>query len=428
MKKISVYFILFVMPALLFLSCAREERVPDGLVRISYYNPEGLPVLVKLMEGLVDEFEKENPDIKVKLEWGGGLQKLLTQIAGGNAPDVFFWWLAPDVLIEKGALMPISEYVEKHKLDLSQYYRCSVDYNIYNGKAYGIPLQLKTLAVVYNKDMFDKENIPYPAEDWTWDDYYRIAKALTKDLDNDGKREQFGCQDPMGGWNCATWVKMNSGELFDYERGKSLLMEDAKTKEALRFVVKLHTETAPSAAETDSMASRRGLAAIHTGKVGMGVIWSWQMRGVFMLKNFRWDVAPIPIPPAGLRRQVFDAGGLYISSATRHPEEAFRFMKFYCGEKGQKVLGELKNGLPCHKEASGIFLSGPPAGMRFFELGVDNNPIRLENKLPEGRAEMWDETMKMFSDEMEMVLIGEKGLDEALKDASGKMEKRYKLF
>ena len=49
-----------------------------------------------------------------------------------------------------------------------------------DGKQLGIPKDLDSAAVWYNKDMFDEAGIPYPTADWTWDDFREIAKKLTK--------------------------------------------------------------------------------------------------------------------------------------------------------------------------------------------------------------------------------------------------------
>src|SRR2546422_2434773 len=46
--------------------------------------------------------------------------------------------------------------------------------------------------VVYNRDLLDRAAIPYPTDDWTWDDFLRTAQLLTRDRDGDGRIDQWG--------------------------------------------------------------------------------------------------------------------------------------------------------------------------------------------------------------------------------------------
>ncbi|OGS18400.1 MAG: hypothetical protein A3J83_04420 [Elusimicrobia bacterium RIFOXYA2_FULL_40_6] len=75
----------------------------------------------------------------------------------------------------------------------------------------------------------------------------------------------------------------------------------------------------------------------------------------------------MPIPPQGRKVEVFGEGCLVISNRTQHPDEAFRFVKYYCGEKGMKIFGLAKNGIPAlRKAAQETFVTPPPAHAKYF--------------------------------------------------------------
>ena len=57
---------------------------------------------------------------------------------------------------------------------------------LFQGKLYGLPSDFSTIALVYNKDMFDKYGVPYPDDTWDWDKFLWAAKKFTKDTDGDG--------------------------------------------------------------------------------------------------------------------------------------------------------------------------------------------------------------------------------------------------
>ena len=65
---------------------------------------------------------------------------------------------------------------------MNNYYADIVDlYTQDDGTHYAIPKDYDTVALWYNKDMFDAAGVEYPTNDWTWEDLYEAGKALTKD-------------------------------------------------------------------------------------------------------------------------------------------------------------------------------------------------------------------------------------------------------
>ncbi|MBZ0309811.1 MAG: extracellular solute-binding protein, partial [Anaerolineae bacterium] len=48
-----------------------------------------------------------------------------------------------------------------------------------NGNLYAGPVNWDTIAIFYNKDMFDAAGLEYPTAEWTWDDFAAAAEALT---------------------------------------------------------------------------------------------------------------------------------------------------------------------------------------------------------------------------------------------------------
>ena len=59
----------------------------------------------------------------------------------------------------------------------------------YDDKYYAVPKDIDTIALWYNKTLFDEAGLDYPTADWTWDDVTEAAKKLTKD---DGSQYGLG--------------------------------------------------------------------------------------------------------------------------------------------------------------------------------------------------------------------------------------------
>lgn len=137
---------------------------------------------------IADKFEEENPGIKVEIEvtpWKDYWTTLETSATGGSAPDVF-WMNAPHFAMyaQGGMLTSLDDAIgDSEVASKADFPESLVDMYSDNGVWYGMPKGFDTIAVYYNKELFDNAGVAYPTTDWTWDDYVSIAKQLT-DADN----------------------------------------------------------------------------------------------------------------------------------------------------------------------------------------------------------------------------------------------------
>ncbi|MFA7373478.1 MAG: extracellular solute-binding protein, partial [bacterium] len=118
--------------------------------------------------------------------------KIMTQLAGGTAPDVFF--VPPSMywdFIKRGVLMDMTPYLDKDREFLKQYYPTLVNDVNYEGKVYGLVSNCSIPLLYYNKDIFDKMKVPYPTNDMTLEEMVEQAKKMTIREPN-GKARQFG--------------------------------------------------------------------------------------------------------------------------------------------------------------------------------------------------------------------------------------------
>lgn len=247
---------------LVLCGCGRKPAKPEGKVAIRYANPEGVIEQVNLTKEIVKEFEKRNPDIEVKYEWGADIYKILTQIAGGVSPDVIYLGIVP-AFKEKGAIVSLTPYIKKYNIDLSQYFKDTIDLRTFDEELYGLSMQVITFALFYNKDLFDKEGISYPDENWTWEDFYEAAKRLTKEK-NGEKKDQFGAV--IG--NPMIYIHLNGEEIVD--KDNRCTIDNERTKRIMEILYKIEKETSPGLAERQSFY--RGSEPVYifqTGKVAM---------------------------------------------------------------------------------------------------------------------------------------------------------------
>ncbi|MEZ4680818.1 MAG: extracellular solute-binding protein [Caldilineaceae bacterium] len=80
-------------------------------------------------------------------------------MVAGDAPDVFFiWWSAG--LMEEGQLLALDDYFDDEYM--ADFYEGNIVGQVYEGKLYGIPKYVSTVAMAYNKDILDAAGVAYP--------------------------------------------------------------------------------------------------------------------------------------------------------------------------------------------------------------------------------------------------------------------------
>jgi len=176
----------------------------------------GSPEEIKIINSVVEEWQPKHPDIHIRLEhtpYGGYVSKILTRIAGGAAPDVIC--AEVDYFVNfatKGVFENLTPYIkEDNSFNVDDFFPEVIRRFTVGGHVYAIPRDTAPFACVfYNKELFDKAGVAYPADDWTWDDLLEKAKALTKS-NEDGRITQYG----FYGWAWQNFVYGNGGALVD---------------------------------------------------------------------------------------------------------------------------------------------------------------------------------------------------------------------
>lgn len=283
---------------------------------------------------IADEFESQNPDIKVNIEvtgWSDYWTMLEAGATGGSLPDVF-WMHSNEIYryANNGMLLDLTERISKSEDVKLENYPEGLN-QIYNlgGKQYAVPKDFDTIGLWYNKTLFDQAGVKYPDESWTWDDLHSAAKALTKD-------GVYGFLAPMhnqeGYYN---FVYQNGGTIITADKKSGY--DDPKTIEALDYYVSFVRDGLSPEVYGD--AERADL--LKNGKAAMGLFGSWNLSGFteneFMAKNF--DVAVLPRKAA--QASIYNGLGNAVDAKTKHPEEAWKFVEYLSSKTGQERQAEL---------------------------------------------------------------------------------------
>jgi ABC-type glycerol-3-phosphate transport system substrate-binding protein len=313
---------------------------PTTEVKVAFWgSPEEIDIVTKALE----PWRKAHPQIHVRFEhtpYTGYDSKILTRIAGGAAPDV----IAAEVnyfvtFATRGVFIDLKPYVDRDPhFELNDFFPAIVDRFTYEGKLYAIPRDVAPFACVfYNKDLFDAAGLPYPKDDWTWDDLLETAKKLTK-RGGTGRITQYG----IYGWAWQNFIYGNGGALVDNVKAPTkTLLDDPKSVEGLQFysdlINKHQVMPAPLALANLGMGVDMMFAS---GRLGMFLSGIWETPALRQKYSFRWDVAMFPKNRNGVRKFGSGGTGYGVLRSSRSPREAWEVVKALTSPEVQGELAE----------------------------------------------------------------------------------------
>lgn len=277
----------------------------------------------------VDAFNASQDAIKVNatlVPWSQYWDKLVVGLPAGSAPDVFsINALNVRDYADKGYLLDISNLFTDGSVDLTKYPQHIIDTHTRNGVLWGIPKDYDSIAVFYNKDLFDAAGVEYPSDDWTWDQFVETAKALTKDgvygVAIQPTGQQFGYD----------YIYGNGGQLFD-ENGKCVVNspENAEAFKKMYDVIAAgYSPTVEMQVETDADTM------FQSGMVAMTFNGSWQM-GVY--KDAFGDRVGVAALPTMKEKKTISHGLSWVGAAsTKHPEEVKTFLTYLASYDAQAL-------------------------------------------------------------------------------------------
>ena len=289
----------------------------------------------------------ETSGVKVNIEvvdWDNYWTLLEAGASGGTMPDVF--WMHSNnaqMYMENDVLLKLNDYVEKEKIDMSKYYEGVKNlYTRSDGNIYALPKDHDTIALLYNKAIFDKYGVEYPTKDWTWENMYEAAKKITEGSNGDVYGMAMNTSNNQDGWYNIVY---DYGAEIITEDHKGTTIGSDKGKQAMKMVRKLLTVGAPQSvvAETgtDSLFQSNKCAMITQG--------SWMINAFYTAENsadYKWALLPYADVNGngkcdeGERYSAYNGLGWAASAATKDPDSAASLITYFCSEEGQKLQSE----------------------------------------------------------------------------------------
>ncbi|GGP01671.1 sugar ABC transporter substrate-binding protein [Nonomuraea glycinis] len=341
--------------ALLATACAGGEQAGTDTgspekVTLSYGVWDATQQAV--MQELATEFTKTHPNVAVDVQltpWVDYWTKLKAAVSGGAAPDVF-WMNGPNFQLyaSNGVIKPIEEQV-----DTSVWPKPLVDLYTYEGKLYGLPKDMDTVGVWYNKTLFDAAKVKYPADDWTWADFKEAAAELT---DPDKGVHAVGAQLTSFQEYQYNTIYQAGGHVISPD-GKKSGYDDPKTIEGLKFWTDLIA--AKQSPDLKTMTDTATLQLFEAGKLAMYWGGSWNV-AEFTKNDYTKDKVDVaPLPKGEKQATIIHGVANVMSAKTEHPAEAWEFVKFLGSKPAADILGK-KGPIPAYNGTQSDWVAAHP--------------------------------------------------------------------
>ncbi|MFN8377443.1 MAG: sugar ABC transporter substrate-binding protein [Anaerolineae bacterium] len=356
-KKVFLIGLLVVVLASLSLSAVIAQDQPTLTWRTRPDNQAEIDVYTAINE----QVQALMPGVTLEYQAGGtetaGYQDtLLTEFAAGNAPDVF-WIPGTDIarFAKAGAILNLADIAAADaNFDVNVFYPQQVQELSHDGALWGLPRDASAFALYYNKDLFDEAGIPYPTEqlangDWTWDSFAESAAAIS-DLGD----EIYGFG--MNAWWANPGLFINSaGASFFNEDKTACNLNNQETIDALNFMRSLYANESAVPYGTDSEPP------FLAGNVGMFLNGRWATPNMLAQADFNWDVAEVPVGPAGQSNWLF-WGAYVVNANTANPEAAWELVKNLTSTDVQAQVTALGANIPSRmgEDAVAAFLASTP--------------------------------------------------------------------
>ncbi len=326
-------------------AAAAPAKQPVELTVLTWMYDANAPVWRKLTEA----FRQEHPEITfslVSVPRGEQKQKLFTMLSGGLSVDVVWSDAATtNEYVLENVLEDLNPYLERARIRRSDYARPGFDEHTYDGRLFAFQSTLGTYFFFYNQDLFDRAGVAYPTNNWDFPTFLETAKKL-----RDRERGVYGVDNRAWITTFLPWVWANGGDWFTRDRRASAVNTPPviEVQQFLADLIHVYDVHPPFPTPASLSFDLGNIAMLHGS--------TWEVRGTEQTPSkwgFRWSAALPPRGPAG-QFTVVQTNGWAIPRESKHKAEAWTFIEWFNGPKGQAILaefGEFPAYLPVARQA-----------------------------------------------------------------------------
>ncbi|MGX5182131.1 extracellular solute-binding protein [Streptomyces avermitilis] len=380
----------------------------DGPVTITWWDTSNATNEAPTYKALAKKFEAANPNIKVKyvnVPFDQAQNKFDTAAGSKGAPDILrseVGWTP--AFAKKGYFLPLDG--TEALADQDKFQASLIKQAQYDGKTYGVPLVTDTLALVYNKKLFQKAGIGTAPS--TWDELKTDAATIKKKTGVDG---YWGSTQA---YYAQTFLYGEGTDTVD-ATAKKITVKSAAAVKGYKTWQSLFSGKGLHKADTTADAYAHIQDAFVNGKVAAIIQGPWEITNFYKGSAFKTkDNLGIATVPAGSPGKAgAPTGGhnlsVYAGSDKAHQEASLKFLKFMTSASSQEAVALKNSTLPTRDDAYTTQVKSDPgiAGYQGVLAAAQPRPA-----LPE-YSSLWGP----LDTELPKIAGGKESLDKGLSNA-----------
>ena len=349
-------------------------------------------------DSVAERFKEKYPNVTVNnnftpiTTWTEYVNKLVTQAAAGQAPDVInIATEGVELGLANDLFTPLDGFLKNDPE--AKALRDDIDPKLLegfskDGSTYLMPNTFNTMVIYYNTKMFKAAGIERPSDDWTWDEFLEISKELTT---GSGADKVYGFAMPYYSFGITPWLYSNGTSVMSDDL-KTAQLTDDKVEETVSWVRDLVTKygVSPQPKGSDPYQLFPAGKAAMTG-AGHFVTGGFEKAGFS-------DYDILPWPKGTTKSTVFGAGAFAVSKSSKNQELSWEFIKMLTDQKTQKKWADAGAAVPSTKTAASSpeFLASPEHAEEFYNSLSYAKPVaapRAYNVLDPAFMRAMDEIM-----------------------------------
>ena len=335
--------------------CSHREgasQAANGAIELTYWPAPNVQEF-QVADSVVAEWNRMHPNIHVRMQAIPVSQSteevLLAAIAGGTTPDVCsnIWPGALHDYTQAGGLVPLDQFTDFDSAIAARMPRSLLDATkSADGHYYQVPWKTNPVMMFYNIDLFAQAGIDHPPR--TYSEYLADGKKISKDVDGDGQIDIWmGERDIRPLW----WQR-----LFDFypfyiaaSGGQTLFtngdvaFQNSNAEQVFAFFETCYGQ------RYFPRTRFQGGDPFDIGKKATHFSGPWQVSHMQKFApDLKYGIAPLPVPD-GHEGPVYTYGdfkNISIFSNTKHPREAWEFVKFLVTAEHDRLLLEVASQIP----------------------------------------------------------------------------------
>ncbi|TDU89473.1 multiple sugar transport system substrate-binding protein [Kribbella voronezhensis] len=346
-----------------------------------------------------DAFQQQNPGLKIHISqygWDAYWSKLTAGFIADTAPDVFTDHLSKFAqYVDLKVLRPLDDLGPTSDISDGDYQQGLAElWKGQDGKRYGAPKDWDTIAIFYNNAALKAAGVdPSALQNLTWNPtdggtFEKLVAHLT--IDTKGRRGDEAGFDKAhvkthglasegsggGGWGQTQWSAFAGSagwEATDKNPwGSRFNLDKPELQDTLSWYFGLVRKGYMPSYEEIGGANAVGTdKQIQSGTAALGLSGSWMISTFTKLtdaagKKLDIGLAPTPIGPSGKRASMFNGLADSVTTLSKQPENAAKWVKFLSGAECQNIIGQ-----------SGVVFPARPAGTN-LAIAYNKNERKLD--------------------------------------------------